>query len=237
MIRVGAAALTGCLLVACAAPTAMRVDVQASPDSSPEPRKLRPSMTVSTPPSGASADRTPTPAETPRPRGPVTLTVPAADIFDAKVVYYRGEPDDARGTSINDDGLIGAPISPSHGVLPGQVGNLLLTGHRTSAGSPMLTVPELRDGDLIHLDQGGYRFTYRVSDEYWVNFRDRTSRAQQESPVPGRPGVRATRPAVVLSTCATPEDNAAGNYWRDEFSNPTHRIAVAGFLVSVRSPR
>lgn len=173
---------------------------------------------------------TPTP-QTPRGHGVAYLSVPSIGIDRVKIVYYEGEPDDDRGTGINDDGLVGAPRSRTYGVAPGQIGNLLLTGHRTSAGAPMQDVPKLDAGDDVYIDQGMYRFVYRVNHDYWINFRDRSSRLLQESPVPGSPGKRATRAAVVLSTCATPEDHAAGDYWSDEHSNPTHRIAVAGYLV------
>jgi sortase A len=36
---------------------------------------------------------------------------------------------------------------------------------------------------------------------------------------------------ITLSTCATPEDHAAGNYWSDRFGNPEHRIDKIGVLV------
>ncbi len=39
---------------------------------------------------------------------------------------------------------------------------------------------------------------------------------------------------ITLSTCATFEDHAAGNYWSDEFHNPEHRIEKIGVLRSVR---
>jgi sortase A len=36
---------------------------------------------------------------------------------------------------------------------------------------------------------------------------------------------------ITLSTCATLEDHAAGNYWADRFDNPEHRIHKIGVLV------
>jgi sortase A len=36
---------------------------------------------------------------------------------------------------------------------------------------------------------------------------------------------------ITLSTCATVEDHAAGNYWSDRFDNPEHRIDKVGVLV------
>ena len=119
--------------------------------------------------------------------------------------------------------------------MPGEIGNFLVTGHRTSAGSPMLDVPELKAGDVINVDRGKVRYVYRVADDMWINFRESASRARQLAAVPNQPGRAATRSAIVLSTCATPEDHANGDYWSDEFKNPTHRIAVYGFLTQVRA--
>ena len=36
---------------------------------------------------------------------------------------------------------------------------------------------------------------------------------------------------LTLSTCATLEDHAAGNFWADRFDNPEHRIDKIGVLV------
>jgi sortase A len=39
---------------------------------------------------------------------------------------------------------------------------------------------------------------------------------------------------ITISTCATPEDHAAGNFWHDELGNPEHRINKIGTLVGTR---
>lgn len=54
------------------------------------------------------------------------------------------------------------------------------------------------------------------------------------SPLPSAPGVPGAAPRwafITLSTCATLEDHAAGNYWADELHNPEHRIDKVGVLV------
>jgi sortase A len=53
------------------------------------------------------------------------------------------------------------------------------------------------------------------------------------APAPGHAGLVATRSAIVLSTCATQEDNAAGLTYRDSNHNPAHRIAAVGYLSKV----
>ncbi|MET0447192.1 MAG: sortase, partial [Aeromicrobium sp.] len=66
-----------------------------------------------------------------------------------------------------------------------------------------------------------------------TSFRSPRSLREQRAAVPGRPGVEPTRAMITLSTCATLEDHAAGNYWSDEFDNPEHRIDKIGVLVRV----
>jgi sortase A len=41
---------------------------------------------------------------------------------------------------------------------------------------------------------------------------------------------------ITLSTCATIEDHAAGNWWADRFGNPEHRIDKIGVLVRAPGP-
>lgn len=238
-VAVAAFAIGGCSLLSQGSPEAV-----VSPPA-PVPTEQVPAPMPVSPPV-ASVSPVPIPKTAPpapivksSPTAPVRstatayLTVPKAGIYRVKIVTYSGVPDDARGTQINDAGLVGAPRGSWGGVAPGQVGNLLLTGHRTSAGAPMGQVPRLSAGDKIFVDQGSARYVYTVSTKAKINFRSAASRALQAAAVPGSPGKPATRPAIVLSTCATPEDNADGNFWRDEHDNPTHRIAVYGYLQSV----
>ena len=55
--------------------------------------------------------------------------------------------------------------------------------------------------------------------------------------VPGRPNQRPTRAMITLSTCATPERQARGNYWAGEFGKPEHRIDKIRVLVAARPER
>ena len=64
-----------------------------------------------------------------------------------------------------------------------------------------------------------------------TSFRSPRSLAEQRAAVPGRPGAVPSRAYITLSTCATQEDHAAGNYWADQFDNPEHRIDKIGVLV------
>ena len=77
-------------------------------------------------------------------------------------------------------------------------------------------------------------YDYVVTGTLRISFRSEESKALQSARCPGRPGVVAMRPMITLSTCATPEDHAAGNFWADEFDNPEHRIDKIGVLTAVR---
>ena len=165
------------------------------------------------------------------------LTIPAIGARDIPVVRYRGSPDDARGTRIQNRGPATSPRGPGGGVGPGAVGTFLVVGHRTSHDAPFRNLPAVRRGDHLLVREAGTVYDYLVTGTLWISFRSAASKARQSAPVPGRPGEVATRPMITLSTCATPEDHAAGTFWADEFGNPEHRIDKIGVLVDVRPPR
>jgi sortase A len=166
-----------------------------------------------------------------------TMRIPAIGVHHLSVVPYRGSPDDAPGTRIQNGGVAASPIGSRGGVGPGQVGNYIVTAHRTTSPAPFADLPSLRRGDHVLVRASGRIFVYRVTDTRSTSFRSRRSLARQAAAVPGRPGVPATRAMTTLSTCATPEDHARGNYWADEFGNPEHRIDKIGVLVDVRRAR
>lgn len=224
----GAGALTACS-GSTSAGTAAPAATSASSSSSATPGPA-PSRTPS---------RTPSPTPEPyvasdgRPRA-ATLSVPAIGLAGLAVVPYRGWTDDAPGTAIQDAGDAASPHGPRGGTGPGGIGNYQVTAHRLSSTRAFERLPELRRGDVVHVEAGGVRYTYRVTTTRETSFRSASSLRAQRAPVPGRPGERATRPMITLSTCATPEDHAVGNYWSDRFGNPEHRIDKVGVLVRSR---
>ncbi|WP_238993541.1 class E sortase [Nocardioides caldifontis] len=161
------------------------------------------------------------------------LDIPAIGVAGLRVVPYRGTPDDAPGTDIQDGGLAASPHGPGGGTGVGGIGNYIVTAHRLSSTKAFLRLPELTAGQRVHVVAGGARYVYEVRRTRWTSFRSERSLTAQSAPVPGRPGVEPTRAMITLSTCATPEDHAAGNYWSDEFGNPEHRIDKIGVLVGV----
>ncbi len=161
------------------------------------------------------------------------LTIPALDLRDFQVEPYRGRTDDARGTAIQNDGDLASPHGAQGGAGPGGVGNYQVTGHRLSSTMPFRYLPALSRGDVVHVESEGSRYVYRITATRETSFRSPTSLREQRAAVPGRPGAEPSRAMITLSTCATLEDHAEGNFWSDEFDNPEHRIDKIGVLVRV----
>ena len=185
---------------------------------------------------GRSGSVAPVPARPARApsRSDVVVSIPSIGVRALPVVSYVGQADDLRGTRIADRGLAASPRGPLGGVAPGDVGNVIITGHRTSAGGPFRRLPSLRVGAHILVSSGGRVFDYLVMETMVISFRSSASLALQSAAVPGHPGQRATRPMITLSTCATPEDHAHHDYWTDALGNPEHRIDKVGVLVAIR---
>jgi sortase A len=176
----------------------------------------------------------PTPARTTTTTA-ATLGIPAIGVAGLRVVPYNGTADDRAGTIIQDRGVAASPRGPRGGVGPGQLGNFIITGHRTAHGQPFGRLPELRNGEHILITSGGFVYDYVVTETMTISFRKPADLTRQNAPVPGRPGEVPTRAMITLSTCATPEDHAKGNYWHDALGNPEHRIDKVGVLTGTRS--
>jgi sortase A len=162
------------------------------------------------------------------------MAIPSIGVRRLSVIAYQGHADDHPGTRIQDRGEAASPRGTRGGVGPGQVGNYIVTAHRTSAGGPFRRLPSLRHGAHILVVSGGMTYDYVVTGAMAISFRSPRDLARQSAPVPGHPGQRPIRAMITLSTCATPEDHARGNYWADPLGNPEHRIDKVGVLVAVR---
>lgn len=166
--------------------------------------------------------------------GPVQLSIPSIGVRGLRVIAYAGVPDDRPGDRIQDTGRLASPRGSGGGTGPGEIGNFIVTGHRTEAGRPFGKLPQLKNGDHVLVTAQDKTYDYVITGTMSVSFRKPGDKARQTAAVPGRPGVKATRPMITLSTCATPEDHAKGNYWSDALGNPEHRIDKVGVLSAVR---
>ena len=165
----------------------------------------------------------------------MSITIPSIGIRSLPVLPYVGQADDLPGTRIQNRGIGASPRGRRGGVGPGQIGNLIITAHRTSAGGPFRRLPSIQNGEHILITSDGMIYDYVVTRTMTISFRSARDIARQSAPVPGHLGRPAKQPMIMLSTCATPEDHARGNYWADKFGNPEHRIDKIGVLVATRA--
>ncbi|MFE4669784.1 class E sortase [Streptomyces sp. NPDC056716] len=225
--------LTGCADSATPSASASLSEPAASPPpatatSSPPASTTGATPTDSTAPSSAAP--TPTPDADPR-TDSAALSIPGIGLTDLEIVPYEGTTDDMPGTVIQNEGVGASPHGDDGGVGPGEIGNYLVTAHRLSAGGPLRDLPDLAEGDPVTVEFGGVIYTYEITETRETSFRTPSSLEEQRAPVPGEPGRTPTQAMITVSTCATPEDDAAGNFWRDEMGNPEHRIDKIGVLV------
>jgi sortase A len=81
--------------------------------------------------------------------------------------------------------------------LPGAIGNVVISGHRTTYGAPFNRLDELKVGDPIVLETRDFFYTYRVIRRQIVQ----PSAIEVTYPVPDRPGVLPTQRLLTLTTC------------------------------------
>lgn len=101
--------------------------------------------------------------------------------------------------------------------MPGQIGNFVVSGHRTTYSAPFNRIGELRRGDRILIDTRRRQFVYQVTGRQIVEPDD----VEVIAPVPNHPRRRPTERLITLTTCH-PKYSAA------------ERLIVHGRLVETR---
>jgi sortase A len=81
--------------------------------------------------------------------------------------------------------------------LPGEVGNVVLSGHRTTYGAPFQRLDELDPGDAVVLETRDSWFTYTVTGARIVA----PTAVEVAYPVPGDRGATPTERLLTLTTC------------------------------------
>ena len=92
-------------------------------------------------------------------------------------------------------------------VLPGEVGNFAVAGHRTTYGRPFHDIDTLRTGDLIVVETKTAYSVYAVKRHEIVAPTD----VQVVAPVPDKPGVKPTERWMTMTACH-PKYSAAQRY-------------------------
>ncbi|MBF8185612.1 class E sortase [Nonomuraea sp. K274] len=88
--------------------------------------------------------------------------------------------------------------------MPGQIGNFVVSGHRTTYAAPFNEIDDLERDDEIVVEAREARYTYRVTSQDIVE----PDEIDVLAPVPGKPDIRPIRAFITLSTCH-PEYSAA----------------------------
>ena len=81
--------------------------------------------------------------------------------------------------------------------LPGEVGNVVLSGHRTTYGAPFNRWAELSPGDAVVLETRDTWFTYTISGSEIVE----PTAVEVTLPVPGKPRATPTKALLTMTTC------------------------------------
>ena len=142
------------------------------------------------------------PAGPAEPGGPVVRSVSAAqgDGFAVLRIPRLGEWNDRPPVVVEGVGVEDLKKGPGHipgTAMPGEVGNVVLSGHRTTYGAPFNRFDELRPGDAIVLETRDTWFTYEVAGSTIVA----PTASEVTLPVPGKPAATPTRRLLTLTTC------------------------------------
>jgi sortase A len=81
--------------------------------------------------------------------------------------------------------------------MPGEIGNVVISGHRTTYGAPFSRVGELREGDAVVVETADEWFTYEVTASEIVS----PNAVEVTLPVPRQPDVEPTQRLLTLTTC------------------------------------
>jgi len=92
-------------------------------------------------------------------------------------------------------------------VMPGQVGNFAVAGHRTTYGKPFTHIEQLEVGDAVVVQTEEAWFVYRVTDYEIVL----PTHIESIAPNPYAPGSEATEAMITLTACH-PRFSAAQRY-------------------------
>ncbi|MEU5994103.1 class E sortase [Spirillospora sp. NPDC047418] len=81
--------------------------------------------------------------------------------------------------------------------LPGELGNFVVSGHRTTYSAPFNRLGELDRGDRILIDTRDEQYVYKVTDRKIV----KPSAVEVAAPVPFHPKAKPTERLITLTTC------------------------------------
>ena len=152
-----------------------------------------PSPSASAPPS-APPVATPTPSPPPPPA--VDLGSGLAVLRIPRLGDWNDDPPViVEGVRVAD--LKKGPGHMPGTAMPGELGNHVVSGHRTTYGAPFARLDELEVGDPVVVETRDTWFTYTVTGSRVVS----PSAVEVAWPVPGEAGATPTRRLMTMTTC------------------------------------
>ncbi len=168
----------------------------ASAPAAPAPATPAPTPTPNATAVPVPAAPTATPSPTPPPPSPVELGSGLAVLRIPRLGDWNDRPPVVvEGVSTSD--LKKGPGHIPGTALPGEVGNVVLSGHRTTYGAPFERFDELRPGDAVVVETRDSWFTYTVTGTRIV----RPSAVEVTWPVPGDRDATPTQRLLTMTTC------------------------------------
>jgi sortase A len=146
----------------------------------------------------ASAPTGPTSQPEPPALMPVAATLGTG--FAIMHIPALGEWNDKPPVVVEGVGVEDLKRGPGHipgTALPGEIGNVVISGHRTTYGAPFSRFDELRPGDAVVLESRDHWFTYRITGSQIVA----PTASEVTLPVPGDPTAVPTRRLLTMTTC------------------------------------
>ena len=138
------------------------------------------------------------PVERPQPGEPEPVAYTAGDAFALLHVPSLEGYDPwvvVEGTGVAD--LKNGPGHIPGTALPGEVGNVVISGHRTTYGAPFERFGDLTEGHQVVLETRGGWFTYTIRSTTIVA----PTAVEVTYPVPGDADARPTERLLTLTTC------------------------------------
>lgn len=158
-----------------------------------EPRVLPSDVPVPSAPTGPASQPEPQPDLT-----PVAATL--GEGFAIMRIPALGRWNDKPQVVVQGVGVEDLKRGPGHipgTALPGEIGNVVISGHRTTYGAPFNRFDELRPGDAVVLETRDQWLTYRITGSQVVA----PTASEVTLPVPGDPTAVPTRRLLTMTTC------------------------------------
>lgn len=137
------------------------------------------------------------PVATPAPGAPPPRLALGSGIAILRIPLFGPSFDPVIVQGVGDTELSRGPGHYPGTALPGQIGNFVVSGHRTTWGHWFYSLNDLHPGAVIGVETQRHWYLYRVTSQEIVTPTDLAVVA----PVADRPGVTPTQAEITLTTC------------------------------------